>query len=179
MNTNDILYESYKESVAHTNRGMFLGIVISAILYLVVNNVFINGGVSIPIVGITVNSKLMAVYCLWAVYFYCGLYASYYYYASLNIIDEIKCEEFKKAITFYPSINTAKGIHSLLVSPLYIGIWYVNAEQIQLVESKTLSVVIGSVIAMPYLIVLFNLPHARDKYISIRKTIRRELDETP
>ncbi|WP_156852783.1 hypothetical protein [Aeromonas jandaei] len=177
MTSDEILVESYKEAVKHTNRGMFLGLIISGVLYIITYQNYLYNGVTIPILGLSINSKLIAVYSMWAVYFYCGLYANYYYGLSLSIFNEVTDYKIKRALTFYPSINMASTLQSALLSPFYIGLWYVISIKIELVESRLLSVIIGSILTFPYLIVIFNLSHERRNYQSIRKN-KTSPDET-
>ncbi|MFP7409478.1 hypothetical protein [Aeromonas veronii] len=169
MTSDEILFDSYKEAIKHTNRGMFFGVIISAIIYLAANHNIIYSGVTIPILGLNMNSKSLSMYSLSALYFYCGLYANYYYSLSLSTFSEVSDTKIKRALTFYPSLNMAGNFQSSLFAPFYLGVWYMFPKQIGIVNSQMLSMIIGTVLSFPYLMVLFNLSHERKKYLSIRK----------
>lgn len=176
MTANEILVESYKEAVKHTNRGMFLGILISSMLYLIAYKSIFYNGITIPVLGLNIPSKETAIYSLWALYFYCGIYSNFYYTQSLIIFKEIQVYEIKKALTFYPSINMASSLQSVILSPFYLGIWYAVSLQIEIVDSQFKSILIGSILAFPYLNVLFNISSERRGFQKIRKN--KPIEET-
>lgn len=176
MTANEILVESYKEAVKHTNRGMLLGILISSMLYLIAYKSIFYNGITIPVLGLNIPSKETAIYSLWALYFYCGIYSNFYYTQSLTIFKEIQAYEIKKALTFYPSINMASSLQSVTLSPFYLGIWYAVSLQIELVDSQFKSILIGSILAFPYLNVLFNISSERREFQKIRKN--KPIEET-
>ncbi|WP_429196271.1 hypothetical protein [Aeromonas veronii] len=166
MDCNEIYVSNVKDANINSQRGVYIGLVISLIVNLLMENSYIS--LSIPYTQtLEMLSYKEKVYCLGGIYFFSGLYTVYNYNCAYNSFVNINDDEIKIAVSYYPSLMTINWFVKAMLAGC-IGVWYVVFFDSKIAQSLYMSSFMGTLISFPYMYVLQRSSRDRCSIISLR-----------
>lgn len=133
MDRNDLKVQYFNQALRLASKGLFLGAIAVNVSFLIATNTVSAGDAKIPISGISIPNKEIAIAVFMFVYFLCGLLTLFAVARAEHILNQIDDQEIQKIVVMQPSLLTASLPVRWIATLIVLGAsWMVFSESYSL-----------------------------------------------
>ncbi len=143
---------NYKTAINSAHKGLYLGIILSLVTYLIANSFITVEVVRIGGVKADIENPHLIIYISAGLYLYSGMYSLFMIHSAQKTIERLKYEAPKIAeiIIKYPNLFSLKGLYQFPLFLILISIWYSVLHIGGITESTWAGGLIGIILSFPF-----------------------------
>jgi hypothetical protein len=143
---------NYRSAINSAHKGLYLGLILSSVAYLIANNFITVEIVRIGGVTADIDNPHLVIYISAGLYLYSGMYSLFMIHSARKTIDRLKYEAPKMVdvIIKYPNLFSLKGFYQFPLFLILISIWYSVLHIGGVTESTWTGGPIGMILSFPF-----------------------------